>query len=1327
MNRQTSPERYLALVLGGDRRPVGLAFAAGPRELVTCAHVVNTALDRDRTTLLAPAKAWIQVEFPFAGEPGQRVVRSASISRWMPVEGVPFELRDVAGLQLEENLPRGAEPATLVSAKDGPAGERRVGAWGPNLDGGRSRTGSVVGALIGPYDQARVQMNEELTGVFRVQRGYSGGPVWDQSTGQVVGIVQAVPRNDQAQDVYVISAETLVHAWPDVLYRPPPNPYRGLRAFGEEDAPFFFGREDFVTELMADAEERPLIVVAGRSGSGKSSVLAAGLVPRLQREHTLAVGSFRPGDDPMPRLAGALAHAAGSPSPYPLQDLRSWQDRVTEDGLARAAPLVCAATNASRLLLIIDQFEQLFTECGPDQRAALIDVLNRLLTEPSRTVHVAVGLRSDFYHLLVEAPDPLGTYAKNFWHHLRPMTADELHRAIAEPARMADEARPVTFDDGLVELISDDFEGRPGDLPLLEFTLTRLWELQRGRKLTLQAYRALGSVHGTLAQYAEQRFDALTAAQQEAAQRIFTALLQPDDPEIARQVRRADLRAGDWPTAKLLRDARLLAITRTTHGEQIVEIAHEALLRGWERLREWAESGREFRLWKAGVIAHRQRWENHHRDPDQLLRGSALSKALHMAAGHHADIEGIAQYISLSKEHADSEQAARSRLSRRAAATNLARQSQEALAAGADGHPLALALGILSLQTVPTFDGDLALRAALRLAGRPRRRFPHDDEVCSVAFNPDGTRLATAGDCTARIWDADTGNAIVCVTHLCQLHQVTFSPDGTRLATASDDYTAGIWDTATGRKVAVFVHDGPVQSVAFSPNGRRVATASVDGTARIWDVRSEASITSLIPPYGRVLSVAFNADGTQVATGSDDRTVRVFDIASGVEVSRMRGDFVRSVMFSADGARLATAGDDRTARVWDMFTEAEITRLTHGGKVRSVVFSADRRRLATASEDHTARVWDAATGTEIARLTHDRAVSSVAFSPDGTQVATGGDDRLARIWDTTAGAELTRLTTPTPVSGMVFSADGARLTAASRTGTTLVWDLVTGNEITRRTHGGYSWPMALSRDGTRQATADNEGMALVRDVATGAEVTRCACGAPVSSMAFGMEGTRLATARIDGVAQVWDAATGDEIARLAHAGSVWSVAFSRDGTRLATADIFGTARVWDIVTGNETTRVTHDGPVWSVAFDADGTRLATASADDTARVWDTATGGETARLAHDGDVHEVVFSLDDTRLATAGDDRTARVWDAATGDEIARLSHGEPVRSVAFDSDGTRLATAAGTMHIWVLDTPGLIAQALERLTANLTREQWNRYMGPDVPYRLLREDLDKG
>uniref|UniRef100_UPI0007863D9F nSTAND1 domain-containing NTPase n=1 Tax=Herbidospora sakaeratensis TaxID=564415 RepID=UPI0007863D9F len=1104
---RTSPDRYLARILSrATRQPVGVAFAAGDRHVVTCAHVVNTALGADERTADDPSGAWVEVEFPFAADSGSRVTRMAAVVRWMPRDGLPFDETDVAGLELEADLPPGVEPATLA-ADDGPCGERRVGAWGPNRDGGPARAGNVAGTLAGAYDAARLQVDADLRGSFRVQSGYSGGPVWDQGTGQVVGIVQAVPTSTRADDVYVISAATLVRAWPEVLYRPPPNPYRGLSAFTEADAPFFFGRADVVTELAAAVEEQPLILVAGRSGVGKSSAVAAGLVPRLREQGSWAVGSCRPGDDPMTRLIGAVAEAAGTGLPYPIQVLQAWHDRLAEGGLTGVARSVCVATGATRLLLIIDQFEQVFTECGPDQRAVLFDLLNRLLAERPRAVRVAVSLRADFHWLLTEAPEPLGSYAKDHWHHLRPMSADDLHLAVVGPARVAGD---VAFDAGLAEQICDDFTGRPNELPLLEFTLTRLWELQRGRRLTLRSYRELGGVHSTLARYAEERFAALTPAQQEATRRVFTELLQPGDHEIARQIRRVDLRSDDWPTAELLRDARLLAITTTAGGDQIVEVAHEALLRGWRRLASWAALSQDFRSWKAGVIADRRRWEDNDREDDQLLRGSALAKALDMMETHAADSAGVAEYVTLSRLNADRERAERGNLLVRVAAPRLARESESALRG--DVHS-ALALGVCSLQSAPTAEGERAVRRALTLAATVRTRLPHKGAVRSAAFSPDGRWVATAGlDRTALVRDAVSGEVLTWLDVNGPLQAVVFGPDGTTVATADADGSGRVWRVPSGAEVAWLDHKGPVYAVAFSPDGHRLATAGDDGSAQVLG----GGVFRLHHGGGPVWSVAFSPDGGTVATAGEDGSARLWNADSETELARLdHGSRVWSLAFSPDGSRLATAAEAGSAWIWTPGADAEPVRLDHGGPVYSVTFDPEGRRVATACADGVARVWDASTGTELARVEHGDWVWRAAFSPDGGRVVSAGVNGSVRVWDASTGREQARVDHGGWVWSAVFSPCGDRVVSASEDGAAWVWDARAGAELTRVDHDGGVRLVAFAPDGDRVASAGDDGTIRVCDPATGREQARSSHPGEVNWLAFSPDGAQVATAGRD--------------------------------------------------------------------------------------------------------------------------------------------------------------------------------------------------------------------
>ena len=1301
----------------GQASPAGLGLLVSPTEVVTCAHVVNAALGRELAAQAVPeASDRIEVSFPLVGD--GEAVRRGRVVAWMPPVGGAGG-GDVAGLLLLGGLaPDGAEPGRFANAPPQPgAGGRVFGYPGddPDWTAGKWVDVDVKGAVGGGL----IQVESRGSQTVKAQPGYSGSPVWDPRTGTAVGLLQIAAFPDRPErDAYLLAPRSIAESWeePFDYILVPDNPYRGLESFTSDDRALFFGRDSDISELIAMVRDQPVVVAVGPSGVGKSSLVQAGLVAVL-REQGRSVALVQPERDPWHRLAAGLIRARDDlpvAEEVPQEQIESLITRLRAEGFAPLAQFLRSQDRP--LLVVVDQFEELLAAGSPDRR--LIDLLLPPPDAAEDAARVVLTLRTDFLPALQSIA---GVQLNGRMYFVSPLDAEQMRQAVDGPAT----ARGVTFEEGLADRIVRDAGGA---LPLLAFTLNRLWETQRHATLTFGGYRSIGEVTGVLDQVAEKQMAQLTGT---TADRLDQALLRlvrvtPDGPSLAtrQRVLPDDVTPEEWEVLQLLGNARLVFIDAdpANHDKQYAELAHESLITAWQRLHDLVTENQDFLNWLA-----RMRPRVAEGDP---LPPARIEEARVWLTKRPADIPAaITSFVQSSKTAAEARlhelQDARDRAERareqaeqaanRAEALRLAAAAELALHGTQAPTIVALALGTESVLTEPTLQGDLALRHVMRLHPRTWPELDHDDAVHAVAFSPDGSMLATgSGDCSARVFDPFAGRQLARLDHDGPVHAVAFSPDGMAVATASADFSARVFGAVTGIELARLDHGGAVDAVAFSPDGTRVATASADFSARIFASATGKQLVRL-EHDGPVTEVAFSADGAMLATGSSDRSARIFHPASGAELARLDHDGpVHAVAFSPDGARIATAsGIDASAWLLGQVTETysarvfgafdaggtALSRLNHDGPVQAVAFSPDGTVVATASADFTARVFRPAAGAELARLDHDGPVNAVAFSPDSAMLATASGDRSARVFDLATRTELARLDHDSAVNAVAFSPDGLRIAIASAvdksawlldpvTGThsARVSEAVARAELGRLVHDSAVNAVAFGPDGSRVATASADFTARVFDPATGAELGRLVHDSAVHAVAFGPDGSRVATASADFTARVFDPATGTELSRLVHDGPVHTVAFSPDGGRVATASADFTARVFELFAGRQLAQLDHDNPVHMVVFSPDGARVATASGDRWARVFDPATGAALARLVHDSAVNAVAFSPDGSRVATASADFTARVFDAATGTELSRLVHDGPVYTVTFSRDGSRVAAASGDRSARVFD-----------------------------------------
>ena len=1031
------------------------------------------------------------------------------------------------------------------------------------------------------------------------------------------------------------------------------NPYRGLESFNQADHNLFFGREKEIEQLLARLETpHPLTVVLGASGTGKSSLVKAGLLPLLtDRTEFQVLPVMRPGNRPIKSLARTCAELTSTDEASKL--IRRFSE--DENALVETVGKWRQVHPHRKLLLVIDQAEELITQAiSPRESYQFQRLVKRVMAEHWACLWIVATLRLDFEAQFQD--EALQAEWMDARFVIPPMGQTQLREAIEKPAA----ARVLYFEPhSLVDKLVEDVAQTPGALPLMSFTLSELYlrYLKRrsdNRALTETDYRELGGVAGALTRRATHEYETLVAqdsAYEKTVKDVMLRMIAVAGGELAR--RRVPLSelvySDDEENARVqqlldnLIAARLLVRGQDEQSEPYVEPAHDALVRGWDKLLRWKREEQEGLALQRILAPTAKGWE----------RQTDPKKARGLLWDNNPRLSLLKEILKSERSWLNKTESAFVESSLKLKRKKRVRLVGALIGVIASLSGLSLGLSALNYRLADANEEAFAKQLVATAETMTDKNSINRTTGALLAVYAHQLLAEVSGDevnvnqVLRRSLTIPKRQALI---HPDDVNAVSFSPDGQRLATASGDGMARIWDMRTQQMLFEFIHDEPVIAVDFHPEDQLLATASLDGTVRLWNTATGKQVRSL-ELEGEGLDVSFSPDGRSLATGSAEGSAVIWDVSTGE--ARMRfehEDDVNAVSFSPDGKRLATASYDYTAVVWDLRSQEAEAEFEHESFVTDVSFAPDSKQVATASSDGTVQVWEIDREKEPLVLPHEDWVSGVAFSPDGRNLVTVSDDYFARVWDARQGRPVGELQHDDPVLGVAFSPDGRQVATGSVSAIASVWNLAEALELRRAAHNDS-----------------------------------------VTEVMFSPDGQQVATASADSSVRLWDSNTGLTQFTFSHPASITTIRYSPDGQQIATGSRDNITRLWDTGTGNKRFELRHNGPVTGIAFNPDGQTIATTSRDKTLRIWETETGQQRWEGQHEGAVTGISFSPDGEQMLSISDGLDVIVWESETGEELFELPTQEKVALAQFspDTDAPLIAIVEGNqlISLWNWET----------------------------------------
>jgi WD40 repeat protein len=1084
------------------------------------------------------------------------------------------------------------------------------------------------------------------------------------------------------------------------------NPFVGLRPFESDESLLFFGRQEQTLELLQRLHQFNFVGVIGSSGSGKSSIIRAGVIPRLKAGYLVAdrdrwaVCIMKPGESPICNLASSILGQL----PAGTLTTGELETKIKEVGLSALLEVLQPFwDNNFNLFLLVDQFEELFrfslNQNDYDRKDEAIEFVNIMLELSKRTdlpVYVTITMRSDFIgdcSQIYGLPEAL-----NQSQYLVPrLSRLQLKTAIESPVRLY----RGNIEDNLTTRLLNDVQLVNDELPLLQHALMRMWEREDTAGtvvLGVKDYDAIGGLSEALSNHADEALQGMPESEITITKKIFQALTGIDEKgrKVRRQTRLSELvvLTGTGKEALLaiinrfIRGNKNFLITSNIENKDdlLVDISHESLIRQWSKLSAWvdeeADSSRIYlRLAESTKLKEEKKKD--------WLAGNELHQAVkwfntfkpsrEWAARYNATYAINIAYLKASEQEEKTLLSRRRRNKRiiygsvllvllmvsafaififknnvknkRQLALNYWKSSQTARSENNFLETLSLIAEATEIDNDPNLVQDLLVDGEAFLPATELQNIYNLPSIINhAAFSPDGKFIIASGnDGNVRVINIATSKINKTIRCKWPVMSAIFNHDGTLILTSGNDKTVRIYNVTTGKEVALFNHDEAVNSAVFSSDEKLILTSCADGNAYTWDVQTGR----------RTASFKHQAAVTSAAFSNNDKLI-------------------------------VTASNDFTGAIWDVASKKKLAALEHNNEVTSAVFSPGDEWILTACKDSTARLWDVKTKTQLASFNHNNVVTSAEFSPDGKQALTGCADKSARLWNVETTKQVgTAMKHEGQVYTAAFSADGKWLLSGGADKTIRLWSVApkqkTTNQIVVR-HNSIVTGCMFSPDGTKFLTASYDSSAVLWDAATGKQLFVMRHNSLVSSAAFNSNGSLIITSGFDSTIRTWDAVAYKQTSSILYDDALYTAAFSPDDKFILTVGKDKIIAIWNAAGGARLYAATNDVTFKKAVFNPDGRRVLLSGGDNSAIILDSILKPTTAKFTQDNLVNNAAFNNDGTQVLTAGWDMTARLWDALTAKQIGSdMKHSNYVNSAHFSNNSRWMITAGwdSAAHLW--------------------------------------------